>query len=697
MIALKVNSKQRPPNTQAKMPSSQQLTAATSIARVFAEKKLRYAILKSECQSGKTGAYQALISLLLREGLIDRAYVLCGSNELELRSQAIEDTKTHNAAAWARGQIVVLFRQDFASASMNVERALIVVDESHLDTSKGQQLDQFLARHGLTMDGNPATLAEKKAFILSVDATPYAELAALAHGETPYEKHVEELATGESYIGIGHYLRTGLLNQTFDIAKNCFRFAGLFNGVEKKYALLRLPAGRKGLANSQEAAVKKVCRVLSKKVRVLYYTSAKTDIAITRSEQTELLAEGRSVPCLEDKPEMNTLVVIRGRLRAGKVVPKKHIAFVWEGAEESKTDSLVQGLLGRMCGYPQSADAAEDPMKLNPDALPVLFAPPSALARREKKVVKCSEIERAILAPDVLPTKATNLKKAHVDSAPSNGRTSCVPLRLTREEADDDAWDAAEHGEGGRVTATTLLDELKAQLLNGIDASSAYSAEQKAEIQEMVERREVFIRRIRPSNADSHKQALTHVINAYESQSAAPNHVVSQHEGITFFVIGRGLNIPAAKTHHVYAVFYTTASAGPAWIKSANLLSRIAKTNGRSVFSLSKRATPVPLSAAGVTGFCEANLKSPAAFEAALRAYLAHWKTSELTVSREIASVSERLTLEKKAFHYTDAKNNDVLRVCEKVGQEFGVKMETKFARSTAGAGGHFNLKTISW
>ncbi len=683
------------------MPSSQQLTAAASIARVFAEKKLRYAILKSECQSGKTGAYQALISLLLREGLIDRAYVLCGSNELELRSQAIEDTKTHNAAAWARGQIVVLFRQDFAAASMNVERALIVVDESHLDTSKGQQLDQFLARHGLTMDGNPATLAEKKAFILSVDATPYAELAALAHGETPYEKHVEELATGESYIGIGHYLRTGLLNQTFDIAKNCFRFAGLFNGVEKKYALLRLPAGRKGLANSQEAAVKKVCRVLSKKVRVLYYTSAKTDIAITRSEQTELLAEGRSVPCLEDKPEMNTLVVIRGRLRAGKVVPKKHIAFVWEGAEESKTDSLVQGLLGRMCGYPQSADAPEDAMKLNPDALPVLFAPPSALARREKKVVKCSEIERAILAPDVLPTKATNLKKAHVAAeAVRAGEkvTQLAPLRITLDESDEDEFGSYDYLSSLRGDRE-LAEACRAILLEKMESNPVfqrYTEDQKNEIRSFAAQPRVRRFKKNATGEFSQLSYFKELLNAYEN-GTTPAELITDCPEMTFFVTYADYAVPGASKNHLYVVFYTRASSGPAWVKNAHLLSRIAQTNGRSVFSLSKRATAVPLSAAGATGFCEANLKSPAAFETALRAYLTHWKTSELTVSREIASVSERFTLEKKAFHYTDAKNNDVLRVCEKVGKEFGVKMETKFARSTAGAGGHFNLKTISW
>jgi hypothetical protein len=682
------------------MFSVQQKTAATNIRRTFLEKRLRYAILKSQCQAGKTGAYHALINMMLNaeDGALERAYILCGSHETELRRQAMKDAKKHNRDAWAEGKIEVLFRQDFEDATMNIQNAIIIVDESHLDQGKGQQLDKFLLRHGLSLDGNPATLIAKNAFIVSVDATPYSEIAALVHKETPYEKHMEELQPGESYIGIGHYHYSGLLHGTFDISQNKKRFASLFPSHVSKYALLRISSAQKGKPNAQEVAVEKLAQ--KKGWQVLYYTADQTDIAMTRSEQRNLAKKGKEVQCLEDAPEVHTIVIIRGRLRAGKVVPKKHIAFVWEGAANSKTDSLVQGLAGRMCGYRQDPDAEEDPTKLDGDNLPHLFVPPSALERHEKKVVKSSEIERAILTPDLLPTKATNLRVPHVDSVPSNGRTACVPLRLVREESEE--WVEEADGETGRdaasATATNILDEFKAKLLTGINTSSAYTPEQKAEIQEMVESRTVFIRRITADKAESHKQALAHVINAYKTQTAAPNHVVKKHEGITFFVIGDGLSVAGAKARHVYAVFYTKADASVGWIKTVNLKSRVPETNGKSIFSFSDRATDVPLAAAGATGFSEEkHLKTPKDFEHALFSYLTHWSTSSLTVTREIKSAKDRFALDKCKFHYKSSKDNDVLRICAGLSETFSVNMKVKFARSSEGTRGHFNVKSISW
>ena len=130
------------------MPYSEQISAATSIRTVFLKKELRYAMLIARCQAGKTGAFQELIRLMLANGDINRAYILCGSSETELRDQAREDTEKANPVAYARGDVKVLFRQDFKGADMDITRALIVVDESHLDQTQNQELDQFLARHG---------------------------------------------------------------------------------------------------------------------------------------------------------------------------------------------------------------------------------------------------------------------------------------------------------------------------------------------------------------------------------------------------------------------------------------------------------------------------------------------------------------------------------------------------------------------
>jgi len=58
---------------------------------------------------------------------------------------------------------------------------------------------------------------------------------------------------------------------------------------------------------------------------------------------------------LNKKPKKPTVIILCGMLRMGKVVPKEHIAMVFEEQTKHKTrlvDTGLQGLLGRMCGYP---------------------------------------------------------------------------------------------------------------------------------------------------------------------------------------------------------------------------------------------------------------------------------------------------------------------------------------------------------
>ena len=118
-----------------------QITAADNIRAAFRDGK-HYAMLVAKCMSGKTGTFQFLIKKMLRLGIIDRAYILCGSSETRLRDQAIKDTRRANPDAYDAGRIKIIFHQHFKTERMNVERALIVVDETHLVQSLKQQLQR---------------------------------------------------------------------------------------------------------------------------------------------------------------------------------------------------------------------------------------------------------------------------------------------------------------------------------------------------------------------------------------------------------------------------------------------------------------------------------------------------------------------------------------------------------------------------
>ena len=640
------------------MPYPEQITAATNIRTVFLKKELRYAMLIARCQAGKTGAFQELIRLMLANGDINRAYILCGSNETELKDQAHADTLAANSAAYKSGDVKVLFRQDFKGADMDITRALIVVDESHMDQTQNQELDQFLARHGLSMDGNPKALNDKDAYIVSVDATPYSELSARMHKES-YPKHVEQLAPGPGYFGLADYYYGGLVKPTYDITAKLSTFTEMVRSAGNKYGLMRLTTGKNSVM--QEMAAKSAYQSAGGKV--LYFTAETSEIEIAS---------------LKDAPAVPTLIIVRGRLRAGKVVPKKHVAFVWEGAKTSKTDALVQGLLGRMCGYEFGAEK------------PYIFVPQTALTKREGKVVKGSEIERAIMEyPLALPTMGTNLKKGHIANCASNGKTQCPPLRLTW-DADGDDWTppTPEDGDVGQYCRAFLLAHE-----NLLD-DAPFSDKQKAEIKGFIATAYPHMRTLQKDSSESFKKYFSAVIAAYESKTAVAEHVAECPQ-MTFFIAKDIPKQHRANKRHLYVVFYTDATTGAApGIMAADLKSRIPQTNGKSVFSVHEQHVDRPLVAGGVVGFDESKIKTPERLESALRDYLRLYRESSLTVARCIQSNKDRFSLTKSSFHYLGPKQNDVEAICSELSTEFGVKMKITYAR---GGADYFNVKKIEW
>jgi hypothetical protein len=651
------------------MAYPQQITAAENIRRAFGG-RLRYAILLARCQAGKTGAYQELIRIMLENGDIQRAYIVCGSSEILLRKQAIADTKKANGAAYKAGTIKVIFHNDFKTTDMDITNALIVVDESHMVQTQGQGLDAFLSRHGITMDGNPQTLNEQNTFVLSVDATPYSELAALKHKETPFEKHIEELVPGNGYYGLEHYWGNGLLRSTFNIAQNMTKFTNLVKSVSGKWILMRLHTCKATLAT--EKKLKELCRKNS--WNLLNYTSEERKVAITRNEQKDL---GADTPCLEDAPDVTTIVILKGTLRAGKVVPKKHIGFVWEGAKNSKTDALVQGLPGRMCGY-----------EFDGDFRPLIFVPSSALARKEDKMLKASEIERAIMAHEMtLPSKGTNLNGCRNPNASKSGKTVLTPLRLD--------WPAAEQWGDEAEPKQAALRILRANV-ELIRNHSTYTDEQKMEILGFLNTATPHVANV--ENSEHIIPFYKNVLDAYSNGTIVPH---SQEDEMTFVLIHKGsvgLRIPGANIRHFFVIFYTKANSGGGAVATVPLEARIPTTTKKSIFSLPLNPGYAPPAAGGGLFFKADHLKSKAKFEAGMRKFLDTWKAQSemedgLEVSNKIVTHQDNFRISTRAF---PGGKDEVQALCSEIGAEYGIVPVVKGRKGRVGKG-YFNLAEISW
>jgi hypothetical protein len=400
-----------------------QLEAAENIVSIYKKGIVCHVLLQANVQSGKTGAYNATIRQMHIEGLVDRTYVLCGSSETVLREQAELDAIHYNAEYVADGTLSVLFRTAFKRGRLFTDagRVLLVIDESHMDQGNDMQLDMFLQKHGLDMAGTTEFMRDNQIYILSVSATPYAEVASVPHALSRHKERVL-LSPGPGYYGPGNYLKDGNVFPAFDIATHPEEFVALLRAPrnKKKYCLIRV--NDKKERSRMEA--------IAQRLGIQYrdYNGRTQTIAITAAEALQLNKKRggkRQIKSLEDVPSVTTLVFLKQRLRAGKVVPKQHIGFVWEGAAKATTDALVQGLFGRMCGYSVPAEP------------PHIYLPPASLEKRADRVVAFSEIERHELSlrneskwPLVIPTKGLYLTKSRSSKRPPNGRVQCPPLRL---------------------------------------------------------------------------------------------------------------------------------------------------------------------------------------------------------------------------------------------------------------------------
>ena len=598
-----------------------QQRASLEVCEEF-KKGQRYGLLRADLQSGKTGTYQLLIRKMFAEGLIDHVYILCGSHELELLSQVREDVDEWHDGAPFKDRIHIMFRQHFKKKNMTLKRVLIVVDESHLVTGVHQTLCKFLKRHQLSMSGTTPRMVRDEIYMLSVDATPYLEESVLAYNEQK-DKFRVFLDSGAGYYGVANYLSDGHLRPTWALSTEKRRFKELIAGCPQKYILVRAQSKNKQLHTLLDLASEAGCAILR-------FTSKEekqsTQVVLTRAEADEhRRLYGRVIPCLEEAPSRTTVVVIDGRLRCGKRVPKMHVGIVWE-LSKSNTDTLMQGLLGRMCGYEGDSDVYKVPA-----VKPLIFVSGAVLdkEKNKKKVVDCSELERAILSGvksdinqqkvRIGPQKVAGLNPGHVQNKKFVGETRvypCAPIRFQLSAFQTESLVGATEAYIKAMcmryvqTHTRLIEE-----------NPLLTEDQREEIMSVVEswsrdERGANLRRYSGSSNDSmHKSHVT----ALAWQCSATDGI-SNPERPTFCVTFpdfQPMESVPMKAGEVFLIIYTRAKGLPHVLP---LESRIARHDGTSHFCVEEHMVGVP--AASFFGFSPEILESAAAFERQLDEFI---------------------------------------------------------------------------
>ena len=149
--------------------------------------------------------------------------------------------------------------------------------------------------------------------------------------------------------------------------------------------------------------------------------------------------------------------------RMGKEVDKTHIAFCMETSTNSKTDVVLQGLLGRMCGYHNHTDI---------------------LVYLHKKIVESGELERFVRwthENTIIPKKANNLK---TEARNVSLLYPIVPLKINNRDL---TIDGSADVEPTSDNTSHIKVSVKAAIANGSFQDNNECPAQSAEIIQQVE------------------------------------------------------------------------------------------------------------------------------------------------------------------------------------------------------------------
>lgn len=394
--------------------------AARNILEIFTElgerERERYCILTAQMQSGKTDTYYLVACEMLRRGVVEHVVVFSGNRETDLFNQhgsttdqmetfyikykqylrnigvsngqgrdiIVKDVKSQINVVWGGNLKREIFKPN----------TLYIWDESHYAQSKGQQVDKFLKQCGLTATGTNDYFEQTNSFLLSVSATPFSEMSDYRWNKQ--NKCVVPLLPGETYCGVKWFLNNGKI-VPFTLWSDA-----MVSAIARTSSVGRSTYGLVRVSNKIEMDAKRIAE--ERGFKWIMYDQKWVGDSLAQILSTE--------------PENPTIVFLKGKCRMGNQVPKSHVSFVIETCSKSNTDTVLQGLLGRMCGYHNNTDIF---IYLN------------------ERIVNSGELEKFVEMSEVpeslqLPTKGQNLV-SESESIKSNkyGLYPRIPVHISKE------------------------------------------------------------------------------------------------------------------------------------------------------------------------------------------------------------------------------------------------------------------------
>ena len=340
-----------------------------------------YAILLAQMQSGKSGTYLRIALECILLGTFKKVHIICGSRDTTLREQT-EDNLREAIDSFAEeknigvrdlrnleSSIKVTWNQDLKKIDeKDMEKDILIInDESHTAQSKDNiPFKEFWVKHGLEkcLFGDFTDLISRNIGVLSVSATSFSECVqnqrVTLGMETDCEvrlsaKNVFIMDPGPTYTGVGDFFRADKIRfESEPISEETVGFHLQRALMDPKY-IGKYCIVRTARAELDAPLVERITKsITASGIRVDYQPVYGDTIKVHKAIDGVKIPD--SLEFLSIKPRHTTLVHICGTARMGLVLDKTHLGFVYEQSKSPAIDTLLQGLLGRVCGHGANLD-----------------------------------------------------------------------------------------------------------------------------------------------------------------------------------------------------------------------------------------------------------------------------------------------------------------------------------------------------
>lgn len=270
--------------------------------------------LVAQMQSGKTSTYLHIAKGML--GKVSKIVIFSAAAEISLREQTIDRVAKDPELQYVTEVVFGTKLRTYVPDKTCV--TLYIWDEAHYGQSTGMLVEDFCKKCHICPTG--ITREDQKDYLLTVSATPFSEVIDARNSD----KLVIFQSPGPSYWGIEDMLDANKIHH-YDHLTECFR---------KLVSQLKAQVG--------------IVRVSEKTFATLRVICCEEGVSYKMFDQsTHGLIEA-----IQQERDEAEVIFIKGKLRMGCTIENKtNVKWCLDTSESTKTDTLLQGLLGRFCGY----------------------------------------------------------------------------------------------------------------------------------------------------------------------------------------------------------------------------------------------------------------------------------------------------------------------------------------------------------